>query len=236
MSSSVYLIPYTLYFIPDTQRVTVSCIIPAWNEEQTIGAVISIAVHHLLVSEVIVVDDGSTDHTADVARDSSATVITNEKNCGKAQSMDRGVLEAKNDIILFLDADLRGLTANHLTALVEPILTKRSDMTIALRDRGSILAYLNATLGPWIAGERCLNKSLWGSVPNSYKKGFQIELALNHIASKKHLTIQTILLKGLSVRRKEQKVGIVRGLIARVSMIGELIGVMIKLHSKGSRF
>ncbi len=210
--------------------MTVSCIIPAWNEQQTIASVIDVAIHHLLVSEVIVVDDGSSDRTAAVAREFGATVITNEKNIGKAQSMDRGVAAAKSDVILFLDADLRGLTPNHLTALIEPVLTKSADMTIALRDRGSVLATLNARLGPWIAGERCLHRSLWNIVPQEYKKGFQIELALNHMALKQHCTVQTILLNDLSVRKKEQKIGVVRGLWARMKMIWELIGVTIKLR------
>lgn len=209
--------------------MTVSCIIPAYNEQLTIASVINIATHHLLVSEVIVVDDGSSDQTADVARGAGAIVIINELNLGKAQSMDRGVTAAKNNIVLFLDADLRGLTPHHLTALIEPVLTQRADMTIALRDRGSMLAQLNARLGPWIAGERCLHRSLWNMVPSNYKQGFQIELALNHTALKQHLVVQTILLAGLSVRKKEQKIGVVRGLWARMKMIGELIYVSLRL-------
>ena len=209
---------------------SVSCIIPAYNEQQTIRAVIDTALHHPLVSEVIVVDDGSKDFTANVAERAGATVITNQKNLGKAQSMDRGVSAARNDTLLFLDADLRGLTPAHLTSLIEPVITQRADMTIALRDRGNWLAKLNARLGPWIAGERCLSRRLWQSIPNEYKKGFQIELALNHLALSQGFSVQTVLLHNLSIRRKEQKMGVARGLLARISMIWELIVVTIKLR------
>ncbi|MBI5135103.1 glycosyltransferase [Candidatus Uhrbacteria bacterium] len=209
--------------------MTVSCIIPAWNEAATIGALVDIAAHHPLISEVIVVDDGSTDSTANIARTAGATVIRNNRNIGKAQSMDRGVAAARNDMILFLDADLKGLTADHLTNLINPIVANAADMTIAIRDRGGLINKLNAQLGPWIAGERCLPKSLWGSVPAQFKKGFQIELALNHYARSQGLPVQPVFLPGLSIRRKEQKMGLARGLLARITMIGELIQVSLRL-------
>jgi len=208
----------------------ISCIIPAFNEQTTVGEIARIALSISLLDEIIVVNDHSNDHTAEVARKIGAIVIDNTGERGKAQAMEYGVAQANGDVILFLDADLVGLTPTHIESLIQPVFSGRSDMTIAIRDRGSIIASLNKRLGPWIAGERCLKRSLWEGLPNEYKKGFQIELALNHYAAQQRLRVAPILLNGLSIRRKEQKYGVLRGLWMRVKMIGELIIVFTKLH------
>ena len=112
----------------------IACIIPAFNEASRIGKVISLAVSHPLINEVIVVDDGSSDGTKDVASAfEKARVISFPVNKGKSLAVQAGILASESEYILFLDADLEGLTLENITELIEPILLGNADVTMSLR-------------------------------------------------------------------------------------------------------
>jgi glycosyltransferase involved in cell wall biosynthesis len=84
----------------------VIALIPAFNEAARVGAVVRRAKGH--VSEVIVIDDGSTDTTSTVARDAGATVLRNEQNLGKGASIIRGLdrfAKSSAEFAILLDAD-----------------------------------------------------------------------------------------------------------------------------------
>src|SRR5579859_16278 len=92
-----------------------SIVIPAYNEAQRIGRTLKLISHYLNIkqfsTEVIVVDDGSTDHLDELLRQPGPSfpmmkVIRNDRNRGKGFSVRRGVLEARGQFILFTDADL----------------------------------------------------------------------------------------------------------------------------------
>ena len=100
-----------------TPEVFLSIVIPAYNEGERIGATLDKIRNYLaskgFIAEVMVVDDGSTDDTADLLRAAAAhwpqlRVLVNSGNRGKGFSVRRGVLEAKGALILFTDADLSG--------------------------------------------------------------------------------------------------------------------------------
>jgi glycosyltransferase involved in cell wall biosynthesis len=115
----------------------ISVIIAAYNEQETIFQVLRTVEGHPLVDEIIVVDDGSKDGTAERAAQTSAKIIRLESNGGKAGAMDAGVSAARNDTILFLDADIVGLTHEIITLTVSPVLTGRCAMFVAIRARHS---------------------------------------------------------------------------------------------------
>jgi glycosyltransferase involved in cell wall biosynthesis len=91
------------------QHSTVSVIIPAYNEEKTIGNVIAetISVMDSINTpyEIIIVDDGSTDKTRQIATTYKATVLSNGHNQGKGYAMRKGFQHAQGDIIVTIDAD-----------------------------------------------------------------------------------------------------------------------------------
>ena len=88
----------------------VSVIIAAYNEEPRIAKVLTVVENDPLVDEVIVVNDGSSDKTAEVVKRFEVTLIENEKNLGKTLSVKKGIAKAKNEVVLLLDADIVGLT------------------------------------------------------------------------------------------------------------------------------
>jgi len=91
------------------QTYAVSVIIPAYNEEKTIGNIIEETTHIMddlkMPYEIIVVDDGSTDRTRERASRYKATVLSNGKNQGKGYALIKGFQHAQGDIIVTVDAD-----------------------------------------------------------------------------------------------------------------------------------
>jgi glucosyl-3-phosphoglycerate synthase len=104
----------------------ISVIIPALNEGKTIGQVVRLATHSPKVSEVIVVDDNSSDNTVEEAKRAGATVITSAR-LGKGTSMREGLLFAANPYIVFLDADITTYPANIIQLMTTPLITNRAD-------------------------------------------------------------------------------------------------------------
>lgn len=104
----------------------ITVIIPALNEEKTIRHVVTLAKKSVHVTEVIVVDDKSMDKTVEEARKEEATVITSTK-LGKGASMKDGVLVAKNELIVFLDADITTYPENIIEILTAPLIRQEAD-------------------------------------------------------------------------------------------------------------
>ncbi len=130
----------------------VSVIIPAINEESSIGLVLN-ALPKASLHEIIVVDNGSTDATARVARDCGARVVE-EKRKGYGSACLKGISELNaSDIVVFLDGDFSDYP-EEITQLVEPIASGEKDFVLGSR---MILAESRAALlpqaryGNWLA-------------------------------------------------------------------------------------
>ncbi len=111
------------------KKQSVSVIIPAYNEEPTVGQVVSTALKLSYVDEVIVVDDGSTDRTTEEAEKAGATVIGHITNQGKGSAIKTGVKHSKGDILVFIDADISNLSTNKIDTMIRPILEGEADIT-----------------------------------------------------------------------------------------------------------
>src|SRR5882724_76236 len=108
--------------------IKISCLIPAYNEEPRIKGILSIVVANPLVDEVLVVDDCSKDGTVNVVKGMLAEfpkirLIVQEKNGGKSQAICRGIRESKGAYLMFIDADLIGVTEQNLSDLISPVIS-----------------------------------------------------------------------------------------------------------------
>src|SRR5688572_885513 len=101
-------------------------IIPALNEEKTIGNIVRYCIYDLWTSEVIVVDDCSEDNTVGVATQAGAKVISS-KIKGKGISMKEGIAHASNELIVFLDGDIDPYPQGTIRSLSTPILHNEAD-------------------------------------------------------------------------------------------------------------
>ena len=122
---------------------TLSVVIPAYNEAVRLGntlrAVVDYLRQHQPDAELIVVDDGSSDRTADLARETfqdagslRTSVISYKSNLGKGRAVRLGLLAARGDVTLFSDADLSTPIAE-APKLIEPIVSGECDVTFGSR-------------------------------------------------------------------------------------------------------
>jgi glycosyltransferase involved in cell wall biosynthesis len=211
----------------------VSVVIPAFDEAGTVGDCIAVALRHPDVVEVILVDDGSSDRTAEVARAAGARVLQLEHNGGKAAALDAGVRAAKHDVLLFLDADITGHTVQTLSLIMLPVINGRFEMHVGIRARKTI--WLNRILHffPIIGGERALTRSLWEATPHAHTHGFQIEIALNYTSKRFDKGMGFALIPGTFHRIKEKKYGIALGLFRRLRMIADVLAISFRLYVLG---
>jgi glycosyltransferase involved in cell wall biosynthesis len=211
-------------------RSRFSAVVPAHNEQATIAGVVEPLLAHALIDEVIVVDDGSTDGTGAIARAAGARVIMQPGNTGKAAAMSRGVAAARNDLILFCDADVTGLTGEAISRIVTPVLLRDCGMVGGIRDRRTYWMNRLLHFTPIIGGERALTRSLWDQVPTAHKKNFQIEIALNYFAKLNGHRMGFMVVHGIRQVIKEKKRGVLPGLWARLLMIRDIVVVSAKLY------
>jgi len=108
---------------------TVSVIIPAFNEEDRIGATVDAVLAMKVADEIIVVDDGSTDNTARIAARRGARIVRMMKNSGKGAAMNEGLTAALGEVLVFLDADL-GETAAQALPIIRAAVSGEADIAI----------------------------------------------------------------------------------------------------------
>ncbi|RCW56527.1 glycosyltransferase [Halanaerobium sp. ST460_2HS_T2] len=190
----------------------IAAIIPAYNEGQNISRVLDILTETDILNEVIVIDDGSTDNTSEVvSRFKEVKLLKNNSNQGKAQSMQQGVENTDAEILFFCDADLKGLTPEIVEQIVQPVVKRKYDMFIGVRNNVMQKA---VTLFALNSGERALRRELWNKLPEHFKYRYRIEAGLNFIAKRqgngyswqKFEYYQTL---------KEKKYGFLKGTLLR---------------------
>lgn len=167
---------------------SISIIIPVLNEEKRIADVVSFALKNKLTAEVIVVDDSSTDQTAEKARLAGAKVITSTM-LGKGTSMADGLRVAENEFILYLDGDLSNLGEQLITQMIEPLINDSADFIKAKFGRGGgrvteltakpmikvffpELSFISQPLGGIMAAKASLLKNL------HFEDGYGVDIGL----------------------------------------------------------
>lgn len=211
--------------------MNVTTIIPAYNEENNISEVLSTICSVDIIDEIIVVSDGSRDNTADIARSfSGVNVIELAQNYGKGYAMRVGLMHAQSPIILFLDADLKGMQAYHIESLILPIYSDAADMTLGIFHSGRGTTDLAHKLTPFFTGQRAIKRFILDGIEaNNWSEGFGVELMLTRYARKKQIRTLKVPLDHVSHVTKEGKMGLTRGVASRLKMYWEIAREINKL-------
>jgi polyisoprenyl-phosphate glycosyltransferase len=204
----------------------VAAIVPAYNEELTIVQVVTPLLRSSMVNEVMVISDGSTDHTAELARQTGASVYEIPHRQGKGEAMLHALSRTDAEVLVFFDADLRGLTSVHVEALLKPVLDGSRMMNVGLRDQGRFLTKMTWFL-PLLSGQRALLRSVIEELPPRYVKGFMIEASLNYLCRSRGFSYGAVELKGLSIRRKYEKIGWPRAVLQYMKMSYQVAAAMV---------
>lgn len=210
---------------PPADTVKVVALVTAYNEAATIGAVIAALRASPSIARVQVVDDGSTDATADIARAAGASVIAVKTRVPVGEAIMRhlpGVEE--NAVIMWCDADLVGLEPAHIEALIARY--RRGDVEQAISSRAlppswpgwlqgkGIQNIWKRAFGP-LSGERVMSRAFFQtSIDLAHRlgwsemmRGYGVVLFLNWRAQSVGRGSAVVYCEGLRQRQKYQKWG-----------------------------
>lgn len=201
----------------------VSVIIPAYNEDKNIGGILSTLCGMDGNMEILVVNDGSLDNTSQVARSFGIHVIDLEENGGKSHAMRTGILHTTGEAVLFLDADLVGLTHGQVESLILPVQRKEADMTLGLFNAGRGVTDLAQKLAPFLTGQRGVRRDVLEQLTEEdWISGYGIEIALTRFAKEHGLRVLEVPLENVTHTMKEEKMGLAKGMKARLKMYWEI--------------
>ena len=178
----------------------VCVLIPAYNEAERIGLTVASLRARPEIGEIVVMDDGSSDGTADLARASGAARVLTGRNGGKGAALTAAYQAARGwgDIFLLLDADL-GASAGEAVKLLPPILAGDADMTVGMLPpdpafaatgqsggrgfvvrlaRQGIERRTQQTFQQPLSGQRAVRRSVLDALGGTFAPGFGVEVDL----------------------------------------------------------
>ena len=186
----------------------VSAIICAYNEEKTLKDVILSVSESLLVSEIIVVNDGSSDNTKkiieELQREIEITTIHLAENKGKGYAMATGIENSTGEIIVFIDADLSNLKEEHFEQLTTPVFSKEADMVLGQATE----TLINYKINPFksFTGERALlKKDILPILGEMRTSKFGVETLINIHYQAQEKRVKYVMLDGLKHPTKFDK-------------------------------
>jgi glycosyltransferase involved in cell wall biosynthesis len=202
--------------------MSVTAIIPAYNEEKYIRDVLVPLKKVKEITQIIVVSDGSTDNTVQEAMNQDVLVINLEENLGKGGALSAGLQYLQEEIVLFLDADLIGLTEQHIISLISPVIHGQADMTVGIFENGRLATDMAQVISPYLSGQRCIRKDWLDQIEDLAVSGFGVEALLTNFANQQKLKVNYVHLPKMSHIMKEEKLGLLKGFAYRIKMYWEI--------------
>ncbi len=181
-----------------------TAIVCAYNEEKHLASVLEGLLNAPFIDEVIVVDDGSQDHTPEIMhryeqQDRVRTIFLSS-NYGKGYAMAEATTAACGDLLLFVDADLINWDANYASQVLSPMLKGQADMVIGYPLRANDMWYAVDVLGiqSWLSGQRAVWRTdLLPILAKMRPSRFGVETLINMHYRTRHQPIRMIKLHGL---------------------------------------
>jgi glycosyltransferase involved in cell wall biosynthesis len=187
----------------------ISAIICAYNEEKKIKEVVTTVCEYFF-DEVIVVNDGSTDGTANILSElhflPSLKYIALPENKGKGHAMATGIEHATGEIIVFIDADLSNLKEEHFEQLITPVFSNEADMVLGQATE----TLINYKINPFksFTGERALlKKDVLPLLVKMKTSKFGVETFINLYYQAQGKRVKYVMLEGLKHPTKFDKAG-----------------------------
>lgn len=200
---------------------TATVLICAYNEAPRVGAVVE-AARGAALGPVVVVDDGSSDETAAAAERFGARVVRHDVNRGKGAALATGLEQVASPLTVLVDADLTGLTSNHIQQLVEPL-----DANIPLASRGVLIGgrwatSVAQTLAPNLSGQRGFRTDDLRALGPFTESGYGVEVLIERGLKQLGIQQTQVRLRGVGQVMKEEKASFAGGARTRLQMYVEI--------------
>jgi glycosyltransferase involved in cell wall biosynthesis len=204
----------------------ISCIVPAYNEWPRIWAVLKVlseAKKEAIIDEIIVIDDGSKDDTSEVASKFEEITLITQKNTWKTWAVINWIKKSKNELLMFIDSDLRWLEVDSIKKLAEPVLSWECEISLSLREN-SLWIYKKMWLD-FVTWERVLPKSNLMSYLEEMASipGFWLESFMNQLIIDNQIKFKSVYLPWVLVTNKTEKMWFWKGVKWEIWMILEII-------------
>ena len=207
--------------------VRIAVLVPAFNEERNIRRTVRFLREIEEIDQIVVVNDGSEDRTAAIVREEyGVDLVDLEQNAGKGGALRAGLDRTTAQVILLLDADLVGLTREHVAALVQPVLDGRAQTTMGVFREGRIMTDLAQRVAPQLSGQRAIMRELLEGAPMDDAR-YGVEVAINRHLEDRGVPIFEVELFNVSQVVKEEKYGPVKGFMARITMYYEVFKTIL---------
>ncbi len=214
---------------------TCTTIVCAYNEEKYLPGVLAGLLNTPAVQEIIVVDDGSQDRTAEILRQygqgGKIHPIFLSPNRGKGYAMAEGAAAAHGDILLFVDADLVNWDDGYAMQVLSPILDGQADMVIGYPQRendpwdaADVFHYQR-----WLSGERAVWRvDLLPILSKLRPSRFGVETLINMHYRTRHQPVRFVQLDGLKHVIKFEKSSFAEAWNEYVKEVGQILRTYLR--------
>lgn len=217
-------------------------VIPAYNEGERIKETLSALKPIKAIKEIIVVNDGSADNTAALAREEGAIVLDLSPNRGKGGAMNAALSHIDTEFMVFLDADL-GQSAQEVEKIIEPVLAGKADLCIAAfpppEKKGGFgivkgtAAWILRKVGDFeasspLSGQRAMNRDALMAV-TPFNEGYGVELGMTVDALLMGLRVMEV----PTAMRHNESGRDLKGFLHRGKQFMDVLKVLLELRRKG---
>ncbi|MFA7244447.1 MAG: glycosyltransferase [Patescibacteria group bacterium] len=210
----------------------ISLIICAYNEAKNIRKVLDVVAPLDFIDEKIVVDDCSKDKTCEIVKKySNVRLLKNKQNGGKGMALYNGIKHSHHPLLLFLDADLIGLTEGHILELLGPVaFMKTADLSLGVFNIDKLTTTKIANRAfPAISGQRVIWRKNLPPLAKIKHSRFGVDALITAAVPKERREI--VVLHGLTqVIKEEKNDDIWAGIKSRYKMYEDIVKAIIQIE------
>ena len=203
-----------------------TCLVPAYNEAERLPGVLEAVVGHPRLERVVVIDDGSTDGTGEVALSHGAELLRAPENGGKTRALRLGLQTVRTSHVVLIDADLLGLTRDVVSSLIEPVAAGTASASVSLRGNAP---WVWRRIGiDYISGERVFPMALIVDRLEALDqlRRFGFEVFLNGLLVRSGQPIAITTWPDVASPAKFVKRGLWGGILADIAMLADIAGTI----------